>query len=340
MGVTLHRVGEILHYDISLPGLRIRKTTREKSEQRAWKVAEQRYVEAKNRLNGKEPTPTVAKAVEAWLEAHQYTRSANYLRSVETFGRLHLYGLRGVRLDRLDNKLVQAALNQHLAGGRKLETGYAWLRNLKVVCKWAKDNRMLEGLTWRIPMVRLQQKAKVTIPARKVPEWMAALEAATKNPQVILACRMMFGLGLREQEALCARWEWLNLDRGTYTPGKTKGREAWPIPILLIREHLAPIAQPSGWILPGKDGRPHSHGFTLRAMNKANAKVGTPGITPHRLRGSFATLLVHAGITDIKLIQRAMRHKDPRTTWLYLGEDLSALTHGMKRLEESISPSK
>lgn len=45
------------------------------------------------------------------------------------------------------------------------------------------------------------------------------------------AVRLMLGLGLRESETITARWEWLDIGRQTYTPGRTKGREADPLPV-------------------------------------------------------------------------------------------------------------
>jgi integrase len=58
-------------------------------------------------------------------------------------------------------------------------------------------------------------------------------------------------------------------------------------------------------------------------MRSANAACQIEGLTPHRLRGTFATLLSERGL-PIQTIQRVMRHKDPLTTMRYLEANLSA----------------
>jgi hypothetical protein len=52
-------------------------------------------------------------------------------------------------------------------------------------------------------------------------------------------------------------------------------------------------------------------------MSKANREHGIVGLTPHRLRGTYATLLSEAGV-PIHDIQRALGHKSIMTTAGYL----------------------
>jgi len=331
---TLFKIGHIWHYRFQVGGHRVQRSTRERDAKRAQRVAEQAARDARTRWAGELPTPTLAGALDDWLRLQRNRKSPAYIRSMEIFRERHLYQLRRLRVDRLTTDKVEEALAEHLKTHCRA-SGNHWLRNLKAVCKWCIDRRALGEMPWKIKMERTQQKPKATVPPMKLQRWLEALDQVTPDPQIRMACRLMVFLGLREMEALGARWEWLDLERGTYTPCLTKGKEAWPIPILLVREVLEPIAKTQGWMFPARDGRPHAHGFTWKAMQAANALAGVPGITPHRLRGTFATLLAQKGL-NIKEIQRACRHKDPRTTWLYLGENLSIIEGGLGQIGQDL----
>jgi site-specific recombinase XerD len=55
---------------------------------------------------------------------------------------------------------------------------------------------------------------------------------------------------------------------------------------------------------------------------KASNAVGVPGLSPHKLRASFATLLSEGG-TPVQTIQRMLRHKDVKTTVGYCEIDMT-----------------
>lgn len=64
---------------------------------------------------------------------------------------------------------------------------------------------------------------------------------------------------------------------------------------------------------------------SVQRMVKKYASAGVPEIgsciTPHRLRATFATDLLHASDNNVKLVQEAMAHKNIETTMVYLGQD-------------------
>jgi integrase len=81
------------------------------------------------------------------------------------------------------------------------------------------------------------------------------------------------------------------------------------------------------WLFPS----PHSYGKAvsvnwLRARHaEILAEAGLPHATPHQLRHSHATYLGKAGV-DGALVQRSMRHADPKSTQAYrlvFDEDLA-----------------
>ncbi len=128
----------------------------------------------------------------------------------------------------------------------------------------------------------------------------------------------MLFLGLRASEATSARWEWVDWERSTYTPGVTKGREAVPLsmPAWLV-EYLTPLRKTEGLIAAKPDGTGFPSGFAREAMIAANVACSTEGITPHRLRGTIATLMSESGV-PIQTIQAFLRHKSHLTTMSYL----------------------
>ncbi|MBV5333949.1 tyrosine-type recombinase/integrase, partial [bacterium] len=78
-------------------------------------------------------------------------------------------------------------------------------------------------------------------------------------------------------------------------------------------DRLRAKAKPFGWMAPTIKGRPVTPGRVRRVFEAACKAVGIPRMTPHRLRGTYATWLSENGAT-IQDIQAALGHKDIRTT--------------------------
>lgn len=85
-----------------------------------------------------------------------------------------------------------------------------------------------------------QKRPRAICPLDVVRAWLQAVDYATRQaPAIGTVVRLMFGLDLGEGELLSARWESVDWQRGTYTSGITKGREAEPVPMWAwLREHL------------------------------------------------------------------------------------------------------
>lgn len=317
--------GKIWHYRFQVAGARTQRSTRETVKGRAEKVAAKAYDEAVIRANGGKPVPVLSALVAEWLEMHALIASANHIRSVETWSRLHMYDLAGMRVDQIETPQVERARIEHLQTHSHASANH-WLRILKLVCNWAVKRKELAAVQFKVAMIKVQKRPRSILPASAAQEWFAAVDkAAMRAPSIATAIRLMFGLGLRASEAAGARWEWIDWERRTYTPGETKGREAEPVPMAdWLVEHLEMVGrQPEGLIAPREDGKQHPEGFARSTMQVANARCMTKGITPHRLRGTFATMLSEAGV-PIQTIQKVMRHKSPMTTMAYLEKNLDS----------------
>ena len=138
------------------------------------------------------------------------------------------------------------------------------------------------------------------------------------NPQVATLIRLMVGLGLRESEALEARWKWLDPTQRTYTVGRSKTRTPRTIPVpSWLWSHILDMPKAlSDFICPCPDGTAHRGQFTKITLARAAKDLRIIGITPHSLRRTFATLHAQAG-TSLADLQGMMGHTSPVLTLLY-----------------------
>lgn len=327
MSANVFKKGAIWHFRFQVAGKRVQRTTRLRSRARAEAYAAAQYDAAVIKANGGEPVPTLAELAQSWLSIHRPTVSAAHYRSVDTFARLHMYDLGAMPVGEITTEAVELARNEHLDHHAPSSANH-WLRILKLLTMWAVKRGILRASPWRVAMLKVQKRPRSILPLDVARVWFGAIDAATqRTPGKATAIRLMFGLGLREMESATARWEWMDWQRKTYTPGITKGREAEPVPVPdWLVDHLAPHRKASGLIAARKDGTPYPPDFSRSAMLAANSACALKGITPHRLRGTFATLMSEAGV-PIQTIQAVMRHKSPLTTMAYLekNRDTAAL---------------
>lgn len=314
----IFKVDQIWHYRYRIDGRRVQRSTKETEKNIAVAIAEEAFRVAKLRARGEEPEPTLAELVPMWADAHFRTLSQNHIQAVETIGRLHLYGLAGLPLRELTSARVEAARNQFLASHAPSSANH-WLATLHLLVSWAIQSHMIREVPWQLRKLKIQRKPKMLLPTSKAQTWLATIDRLTSHdPGVSLVIRLMIGLGLRINEAIKAQWQWVDWERSTYTPGETKGREAWPRPVPgWLLDHLEPLQKPAGSIVPSDPNKRITDQRVREVMKKANHEQGINGLTPHRLRGTYATLLSEAGV-PIHDIQRALGHKSIVTTAGYL----------------------
>jgi len=282
-----------------------------------------------------QPVPTLAELAQAWIDVHRPVASAAHMRSVDLFQRLHMFKLGVKPVNEITTLDVELARNLYLADHKPASANH-WLRILKLLTMWAVKRGMLASMPWHVPMLKVQKRPRSILPLAAARAWFTAVDEATAHaPGIGTAVRLMFGLGLREGEAISARWEWIDWARKTYTPGITKGREAEPVPMAgWLREHLEARRQHAGLIVARPDGQAFASGFARQAIRRANDTCAIEGITPHRLRGTFATLMSEAGV-PIQTVQRVMRHKSFTTTMGYLEKNLDLAAQAQERISLS-----
>lgn len=311
---------------------RTQRTTKESRIEPAWTEALRLYGEAKMRARGEEPEPTLGQLVEQWVEAHTLCLSPSHVQNVERFGKLHLGGLAPLRLSQLSTALVEEARAEFLKTHVK-SFANQWLAYLKLTCHWAIRRKMIRQMPFDVSKLKIKRRPKLLLPAPKTCSWLAEVDALIEHePMIGLAIRLMMGLGLRGREAREARWEWMDFEHKTYTPGNTKGGEAWPrrIPDWLL-DILRPVAKPFGPMLVTSQGDLVSAARVQRVVDAACRAAEIPRITAHRLRGTYATWLSEEGV-PIQDIAKALGHKDIRTTEGYLEVDMSRVAWAQERI--------
>jgi integrase len=331
---------KVWHYRFQVDGVRVQRSTRLREKGAAEQVATRAYANALERANGGHAVPTLGELFAEWEETRAPVASAPHRKAVDVVRRLHMYDLADLPLNALTTIRMEKARNRHLVDHKPASVNH-WLRIMKLVVNWAVKRGIIARLPWQVDMLKVQKRPRAILPVEAAMAWFAEIDAATmRAPAVATAIRMMFGAGLREGEAAGARWEWLDWERGTYTPGVTKGREAEPIPLPeWLLTHLTPLRQQEGLIAARPDGTQFVAGFARAPMQAANRKCSTKGITPHRLRGSFATLLSENG-ANIQTIQAVMRHKSHITTMGYLEKDMGKVSEAQSNIAGKIGFSR
>jgi len=314
-GPAIFRVGAVWHYRFQRGGMRIQRSTGTWDQGKAERIAWREY-------SGEKAVPTLGELAREWITVHELVVSDSHRRSVTTFSRAYLYGLGDRPIDRIRTEDVESARNLHMVD-RAPATVNLWFRILKLLFRWALTRKVISEIPWQVKMIKLQKKPRAILPVEKLMAWLTAVDqTAGARVGIATAIRLMVGIGLREREALTARWEWYSPGRKTYTPGITKGKEADPVPVPdWLVEYLTPLAEAEGLIVESPRGGSYSPGATRKVILRANDACGTPGVSPHRLRGTFASSLAELGVplTDI---QRALRHKDSKTTMGYVEPDM------------------
>jgi|GEM_PF-4749991 len=236
---------------------------------------------------------------------------------------------------------------------------------LKTFFYWCIEYGLIEKMPFTNQKLPHQKGSRPYVSYLQIHPFLEAVKKHSRDKDLVLACRMGIFLGPRSDEIRRSEWFWIDFDGCTFTPHDTKGKECTPIPIppslmKTLREEFQRRGEPlddlifprierKGRIKPKEDQapaptkaksavqrmrkrgekRPESELRPKQFLNSVVARAGRDinkrGLTPHRLRATFATL--HAlSATPIRDIQAMLRHKHIGTTILYI-EDIPEIRH-------------
>jgi len=145
---------------------------------------------------------------------------------------------------------------------------------------------------------------------------------ACLNPKSRLLIEFMYSAGLRISECINLRMEDVDFKENLCIVRQGKGKKDR---ITLLSKDLAESLQnyysreniSSGLIFFNKQGRALSARNVQKIVSSAAKRAGIKKkVTPHKLRHSFATHLLEAGVS-IRIIQELLGHSSLQTTQIY-----------------------
>jgi len=335
----LQKVGDVYHFCFRVNSKQFKGSTRARDLQTARKVLEEKRQEA---ILGKPLHPaevlTFAALVQEWISIHAVFASRKHIENVELMSRIWLIPRFGkTAIDQITLGMVLEARSRLLEAGRSVSTANSLFRVVKLLMNHAVTAGHLESVPFRIKLLKVQRKPRPIVPASRIPEFLAAVDARSKSPHVTVMIKAMLGLGIRESEALGMRWQWLNSPAKTYVVGKAKGMEARVIPVpnwLWDAIHDMPKTF-SDWVFPAEDGKPHRPHFCKKVLQSVAEDLGLGDLSQHRLRATFASLHAEAG-TPITDIQGMLGHRAITTTMIYIETSLEAKRRSQDALSQKL----
>jgi integrase len=341
----LKRIGRFWHYRFRADGQLLRGSTGCSNLSDAQKWLAHYRVKVTFEGIGIREMPTLRQLLDEWALTATATNQPSQIASMKSAMQRHCAHLLPLPIDQLTTDRVQATLQLYLATqgqgpgrqGHSKGGANALRLRLNTLMGYAIRCRYLLRKPYEVKKLKTQQKPRPVVRAAKAKDFLETLDRVGRSRDRKLAICLMFGLGVRESEALGMRWEFIDLERGSLCVGRlqegvfiTKGGEARNLNIpgwLLERLQLRWREQnepKEGLVLPGpvkertKVREPHSPGYTAPLVRRVGIAIGLPGLTPHRMRASFVTALVLEAKVSLPQAQRMVGHKHIATTMRYI----------------------
>lgn len=212
--------------------------------------------------------------------------------------------------------------------GKLNQDGYrpTMIRNLMRLVHRVLVRAVDDGALTRNPLMKVKLPRAITRPRRYLSreERDRLLETACQHGRDIhLFVGLGVFLGLRRSEALHLRFEHIEVEKrvvqvensDTFTTKNAKGRS---IP---INDALLALLKlywcDSGFVLnPDKAGRGRYRWDFRRLFATVVSEAGVPGISPHELRHTFASLAIQAGV-NIAKVAKWLGHSTTKFTEIY-----------------------
>ncbi len=194
------------------------------------------------------------------------------------------------------------------------------LRYMAVAINWAvKNKKIAENPLKQMPYEPVPEDNRPFLVRDDVIPFLMKVDALG-NAHHQVAIRAMLLMGLRESEALRLRWDGFTGDWAFYAPARAKNGKAQPVPVPAeVRRAVRALPKESEWVLPGRSGSLHLKGYTRKVVEEAGVEIGKPGLTPHRLRASCATIHAGMGVNAFQ-IRDLLRHERIATSQKYVNK--------------------
>ncbi|MFO1127731.1 MAG: integrase arm-type DNA-binding domain-containing protein [Rhodospirillales bacterium] len=266
--------------------------------------------------------PTVRQMAERWLVEHvdakrkpktayDYRRIVNNV-IVPAVGRKKMASLTHADIDQL----------HYARRTTPYEANYA-VRVLSALCNWAvRHGYRPDGSNPCRGLERFKETRRERfLSPRELRRLARALAAAERcgavNPWQAAAIRLLIFSGARLGEVLAARWDWIDMEKGSLAlPDSKTGAKVIHLnpPALEVLRTLPRLAD-NPYLICGRN--PGAHVVNLeKPWRRVRQAALLPDVRIHDLRHSFASVAVAAG-ASLPLIGGLLGHSQPATTHRY-----------------------
>jgi site-specific recombinase XerD len=243
----------------------------------------------------------------------------------------------GLEIVQVERQSIEAHLKKLYLAGAGSSVREGTVVALKAFFEWAADNGLVEGNPARGlvgPQTYRRELSVLTVAEVKRLIWGDRLPRSQRSLRDRALLAVAYFAGLRASEVGRLREEQLRWDeaRKSYSILVAHGKAATadnrltldrPVSRLLgTYLRVRPATVP--WLFPSWRGsslsRTAIRDIFLRRIAEAGIEKKGRRLSPHILRHSIATHLLHKGV-DIKTVQLHLRHRSIKTTELYLHSD-------------------
>lgn len=315
MALYLRTGSSIFQYDFTVAGVRYRGSTGEKTRARAKVIEAELILKARNKqlLAGTRKSPMFLEFSEEFTDHIEKTDLMDgSLRYYKTgLKTLKSKPLAQMRIDHINERVIQTT--QFDGSGSHANCALRTLRRmLGLAQEW--------NLIARVPKIKLARENKRTATFDPNAE-KTALEGLEQPWRDVFL--VMYDCGMRNEEAVALRWEYIDFDRNTiYNPRvKAEDTDGW-VP---MSERLKCVlkarhdGQTHGWVFPSKrSATGHLCPNLSRPFSKMRKACGLSGrLVPYSARHTFGTAMLEM-TGDVVFVGKLMGHKNPLTTTRYL----------------------
>jgi len=175
----------------------------------------------------------------------------------------------------------------------------------------------LKGKNFKIVVPKLPKKLPVVLTKEEVQKMLKL----TENPKHLLILKCLYSCGLRLSELTNLKLEDLELGKNM---GWVRGGKGGKDRLLLLGKELSKDIKhyattnnlTKGYLFSGRNERISGRSVQKIVDEAARRASINKHVSPHKLRHSFATHLLEAGV-DIRKIQELLGHSDLSTTQIY-----------------------
>ena len=203
--------------------------------------------------------------------------------------------------------------------GNKPKSIHNDLSLIKRAVQWGIDEGWLDaGQLRAFPHVRVPKSRRRALSKSEVDQLVEAARETDLYEPTMLALYT----GGRCGELVQLRGSDIDLDRGVirFRAEIAKSSEHGDVPIhQRLRPLLEAKAGRDGYLVTRRDGQPWDSNYLSRRFSVfAKERLGWNGVTFHILRHTFGTLLAASGKISPFELQKLMRHKDIKTSMIYV----------------------